>query len=96
MLMGEFLTRLEHAELGVEVENGAQLIGPRGPTQLRNLVRDNNDGRPVRVPLPSLKDGDPLMPEMLAFLLRRLGIRPADVGVNAADLVPIEVRAKQH
>ena len=79
LTLGEFITR---ATSGYKTEiKKINISGPRGPIEVRVLVRTGEDGKKKIAVIPDLKDDDHLIPTVLRSLCVQLNIPPKDFGL---------------
>lgn len=77
--LGEFIARVT-SEYKAQIRK-INLSGPRGPIELKVLIRDGKNGGKQIAVIPALKDDDHLIPTVLRSLCVQLAIPPKDFGL---------------
>ena len=79
--LGEFVARVTSKYKGKIIKSDGSLIGPRGKTEVKSLVRTGEDGMERIAVIPDLKEHDILVPHVLRSLCIQLDIPLKDFGL---------------
>ena len=80
--LGEFITRITSEYKGEIITPDGALSGPKGKTEVKVLVRNDEKGGKKIAVIPDLNENEVLIPHVLRSLCIQLGVPLKDFGLT--------------